>query len=384
MTIGIFANQIILEKAGVGRYAYHLVKEILKADKKNHYILLANFVRKGKQRRAALEQFVKSTGNTNTEIFVTRMPDAWRDWLYGSNFPVSKLYPKKIDLFFALFPTNIPKNGWEKEFCVIHDLVYEKYPETMGKKFVSYYRERTQNAVLKSRVIFCDSRSTQDDLVGFLPVAKGKAEVVYPGPTELNQARATLPEGLKNKRYILNVGTLEPRKNLENLLRGYAGLPERLKVQYPLVLVGAKGWQEGSIFKTVQEENLTRFVKFLGFVPDETLSKLYAEAKLFVYPSLYEGFGLPVLEAMQYETPVITSNVSSLPEVAGRGAIYIDPLAPNEITRAIQKVLEGKADLNELKSAAAKHIAQFSWEKSAQKVISTFDRFRDDAKSAKI
>ena len=169
------------------------------------------------------------------------------------------------------------------------------------------------------------------------------------------------------------LGTIEPRKNLIGLFKAYALLPIALQEIYPLVVAGAEGWNTGETFNCLKVLKLDNKVKFLGFVSDGVLSKLYKETALFVYPSLYEGFGFPVLEALSFGAPVITSNVSSLPEVAGKAAVLVDPNEPKSISNAIQKLLEHKEDADKLRLIAQKQVDKFSWQMSAKETLKVFE-----------
>jgi glycosyltransferase involved in cell wall biosynthesis len=169
--------------------------------------------------------------------------------------------------------------------------------------------------------------------------------------------------------YLLAVGTLEPRKNLLTLLHAYAALPPSVP---PLVLTGSPGWGNQTLATTLATLNLGERVRFTGYVADEVLPALYSAAELFLYPSLYEGFGLPVLEAMACGAPVITSSTSSLPEVAGAAAVLIDPQRADHLAEAIQTLLETPDQRARLREAGLARAQTFSWDRCAQDTVNVY------------
>ena len=176
------------------------------------------------------------------------------------------------------------------------------------------------------------------------------------------------------KRYVLAVGTLEPRKNLTTLLRAFARLREGSAVDpaVGLVIAGARGWLDDPIFEAVQSLGLERAVNFPGFVDDDDLPALYQGAELFVFPSLHEGFGLPLLEAMACGVPVVASNASALPEVAGGAALLVDPHDAEALAQAIARVLGDEALRARLRDAGVARAAQFSWQTAARRTLDAY------------
>lgn len=174
--------------------------------------------------------------------------------------------------------------------------------------------------------------------------------------------------------YILYVGSIEPRKNLIRLLEAFAQL-RHWSTRWDLVVVGGRNiWKSSPVGETTEKLELKHFVHFTGYIPDSDLPGIYNGADLFVFPSLYEGFGLPVLEAMACGTPVITSNTSSLPEVAGDAALLVDPYNVEEIAAAMRHVLEDSALANDLRERGLEHAKKFSWEKTARQTISVYEK----------
>lgn len=363
MRIAIDASRVINEKAGIGRYTKKLIGNLLEIDKENDYILLFNFWNNFLTKKAQAESYKQK----NTEIKCRRYPGLIKESLLKSNFGFNRFLNKEADIFLA--PTFLDFDFSLKisQIVVIHDLSMFYYPEHLGKKLSNKFEKVTKMAAEKSDKIITISQSTKRDLIKTLNIEKDKISVIYPGLNKFPVVASKLPNGLKSQEYILAVGTIEPRKNLIGLIKAYAMLSEKLQNKYPLVLSGAIGWGTDEIFK--EAEKIKDKIRFLSYQPDEMLAKLYKEAKVFVYPSFYEGFGFPIIEAMQFGTPVITSDLSSMPEAGGRAALYIDPEDSKSISGALQKVLEGKINIDKVSKLGQDQASKFSWEKTAKETL---------------
>ena len=267
----------------------------------------------------------------------------------------------------------------------VHDLTFLRFPQAFPRTRRHYLARMTALSCRRARVVIADSKATAHDLQALLQVPAEKIVVVYPGvdpryrplpdrAVEAYRAKKQWPD-----RFILMVGTLEPRKNHLGLIEAYAiyrGLAQR---PLPLVIGGGKGWHYRQIFQRVQALGLEQHVHFLGFVPWEDLPWLYNAATLFVYPSRYEGFGLPVAEAMRCGVPVITSNASSLPEVACHAAITIDPNEPEALARAMWTVTEKEPErLAAMREQGFHHAQQFQWERAAAQTARVYARALHD------
>lgn len=260
----------------------------------------------------------------------------------------------------------------------IHDLSILRYPQHYSVLQRLHLQWALPRMVRSAAAIIAVSEATKRDLIEHLNVPPDRVHVVPNGvdhrrfhPRHRPEARqrAGLMLGIEPP-YILALSTLEPRKNLPTLLRAYA----RLGRDVPkLVLAGARGWGEGPLFELVKELGLQDRVRFTGYVPEAVLPDLYAGARLFVYPSLSEGFGLPVLEALACAAPVVTGNSSSLPEVAGDAALLVDASSASELTRAMRQVLESKKLRDELRAKGPKQAAKFSWERTAQQTLAVYE-----------
>jgi glycosyltransferase involved in cell wall biosynthesis len=262
----------------------------------------------------------------------------------------------------------------------VHDLSFLRFPNAFRPFNRTYLALATRASVRRARCVIAVSESTRQDVIALLGAPPDKVVVVYNGVTEafspapapqaVEQARQLgLPE-----RYILYVGTLEPRKNLVRLLDAYAALRRRSADAPPLVIAGGKGWYYEEIERRVDELDLGQQVIFPGFVPAEDLPWLYRGAALFVYPSIFEGFGLPVLEAMACGAPVITSTVSSLPEVAGDAALLVDPEDTEGLADAMHRALCEPGLAEALRAAGIERARRFSWDHTAAETAGHYRR----------
>jgi glycosyltransferase involved in cell wall biosynthesis len=261
----------------------------------------------------------------------------------------------------------------------IHDVIPFIYPETSTTLDWLIYRFWLPLAVRRLDAIITVSTQSKEDIVRFLPVDEDKITVVPLAaggayrPLAGNEVAAALQKYEISKPYILYVGSLESRKNLPRLLEAYAQL-RRWSEQWTMVIVGARKWKYAPIFETVQRLGLEPYVDFTGYVEEEDLPALYNGADLFVFPSLYEGFGLPVLEAMACGTPVVTSNTSSLPEVAGDAALLVDPYDVEEIAAAMRSILEDEALAADLRERGLVRAKEFSWKRTARETIAVYEK----------
>ena len=264
-----------------------------------------------------------------------------------------------------------------RSVITIHDLAFLRYPYLLTPESARYYGQ-VGRAVRSADPVIAVSEATRQDVLELLHADPGKVTVVYeaaspdcvplpPIEVEANRARLGLPE-----RFVLFVGTLEPRKNLPVLLEAFARVWEEHRV--PLVVVGRKGWLYEEVFRTRDSLGLKDEVQFAGSVSGDQLLHYYNCADCLVLPSLYEGFGLPVLEAMACGTPVIVSNVSSLPEIVGDAGLLVEPTDVEGLAAAIGRLLASTELRDELGKKALARSAQFSWERAARETLDLYHR----------
>jgi len=271
-----------------------------------------------------------------------------------------------------------------RTMLTVHDLSFMRYPECADAHLRAYLNKVVPRSVRRADLVLADSQHTKDDLAELLDVDADRIEVIYPGVEERFRPigdKATLEEVRKRyslpPRFVLGLGTLQPRKNFTRLIEAYS----LLITHYPflqLVIVGGKGWLYEEIFAAVEELGLEEKVIFAGFVADGDLPTLYNLADLFVFPSLYEGFGLPPLEAMACGTPVITSNASSLPEVVGEAGLMVEATDVKALAEAMKRVLEDDVLREGMIAKGLEQARQFTWQKAAAKLLNLYEAMSSD------
>lgn len=258
----------------------------------------------------------------------------------------------------------------------IHDLVWRHASDTM--KTLGWLGERVfmERSIRTANRVVAVSSATKAAVAEAYPWAGHKTSVVYPGCTPLaeNSDEDVLKRAKINRPFVLFVGTLEPRKNLNGLLRAFAMLPDHLKSGLQLVIAGGQGWGRDDLQTEISRLQLADLVRLTGFVSDAELGTLYRRAKFLAMPSLYEGFGLPIIEANAAGIPVLTSSSSSMPEVGGDAALLVDPLSDTSIANGLERLLADARLYEKLRQAACENAARFNWAKSAAELSAVFEQ----------
>ncbi|HEX7446488.1 MAG TPA: glycosyltransferase family 1 protein [Pirellulales bacterium] len=265
----------------------------------------------------------------------------------------------------------------------VHDMSYLRYPQFMPKDRVAWLRRRMGQSLRQSRVILADSHFTRQELLELCPqVDADRVMVTWLGvdgeyfADPIHAAR--LPEvrrrlGLPNE-FVLYLGTLEPRKNLQGLISAYRRLPAEMQASYPLVLAGMSGWNQAFFRKELAELRERGVLYELGYVAQDDVPVLMRAASVFCFPSFYEGFGLPPLEAAACGTPVLASRAASLPEVLGQAAVYVDPHSPDDIAAGLRRVLDDQQLQTHLRLAGPARAAEFPWQRCARQTLAAYQR----------
>jgi glycosyltransferase involved in cell wall biosynthesis len=271
-----------------------------------------------------------------------------------------------------------------KKVLTVHDIAVLKYPETRKMEHIIKWRFAFPLILKNTDKIIAVSKNTKMDLIRYFNIPQEKIKVVYNGVSKRMKVidEADILNRIRDKynlpqKFILCVSTLEPRKNIPMLIKAYYRLKKSRYLTHKLILVGSKGWKYSNIFEAIKQLNLGRDVIFTGYVPDEDLPAIYNMADLFVYPSLYEGFGLPPLEAMACGTPVITSNTSSLPEVIGDAGIMIDPYYCDALTKAIYEVLTNEGLREDMTKKGFERARSFTWINTAKETLKVYEDIID-------
>ncbi|MCP4130476.1 MAG: glycosyltransferase family 4 protein [bacterium] len=282
---------------------------------------------------------------------------------------------KKIDVYIGTSPFYYPLFFLPgiKKISFVYDIVWKLYPETMSAKNRAIMKLTTLRNMKRSDLLVAISENTKKDIRDNLGVTTPVVPILLASDKEIfYKAKKADSEKIKKKynitkKYLLTVSTLEPRKNMISILRAFSRL-ENYK-DYQLVLVGRLGWIGKEFFSDIGVMGIEDSLLITGYIPGEDLAPLYTGAEAFVFPSLYEGFGLPVLEAMQCGCPVITAHNSSLPEVIGDAGILVDARNIDDITAALKKVLTSSGLINTMRKKGLKQAEKFSWKKSAQELL---------------
>lgn len=283
------------------------------------------------------------------------------------------------DLYWQ--PNFIPESHIKSKLTVttVHDLSFHLHPQWHPKERIEYFSQNFFDNIGRSDHIITVSKYIKQEIIDTLNIEADKISVIYNGIDQEiykeysdDESKTTADKFNLPNKYILFVGSIEPRKNLINLLRAYTNLPESIKNEYPLLLVGYKGWGNDEIYSIIKKNK--SHIYYVGYVNDLELAHIYSRASLFIYPSYYEGFGIPPIEAMACATPVIVSNKTSLPEVCGDCALYIEPDNPDDIREKILYILNDKSLQQNLREKGKKWVSRYSWDKSAKEHMILFER----------
>jgi glycosyltransferase involved in cell wall biosynthesis len=384
--IGIDYTAAARQRAGIGRYTRELVTALLtleSASESPHKYVV--FAATGQLPRAHWQREIDHLrASCNLQFAVRNLPlsDDWlaRLW-HRLRLPIPvETITGSLDVFYSPDFVLPPTRRTTCTLLTVHDLSFLHCPEVFVPPLRRYLERVVPRSIARADLVLADSAHTRFDIVSLLGVPPDRVQVLYSGVPPGFRSEPDLGEGerlrarygLGGRRYVLSVGTLQPRKNYVRLIRAFANLePEAVEPEAQLVIAGGRGWLYQDIF--AEAERHGDRVRLLGFVDEADLPALYRNAALFAFPSLYEGFGLPVLEAMACGVPVVCSNASSLPEVAGDAALLVDPLDTDGLAEAMARVLEDAGLRREMVARGAAQAARFTWARAARQLVGVFD-----------
>lgn len=360
MRIAVDARPLSMPLTGIGRYTHSILSEMTKMD--HEWCLYSDSVMA--TRLASLANVTVRHGSTQASsargLYYSQ--GVFRSWLKKDNPDVFWSPRHHLPLWMD---SGIPR------VLTIHDMVWKRFPETMPWQARALERMLMPTSIKQANRIICVSQFTASELAYFWPDQVQKCEIIPLAAMECcdGDQRARLEQ----QPYILFVGTLEPRKNLRRLLQAFSKLVNARSIKENLVIVGGKGWGGSDLAALLRNLKIEDRVVLAGYVNDSQLQQLYLGARCLVLPSLYEGFGLPVLEAMQFGVPAIVSDAGALPEVTGDAALFIDPQSVNSIARTIEMLMQDQGLHARLSMQGKKRAGEFSWQRAARSTIDVFN-----------
>ncbi len=354
------------DRAGVGRYAFNLMKGLVENNERHEIFLYGNEIP---------EKFKKHNVNILTTAINYDSHPAQEVW-ENIYLPLSLNY-NRIDVFHSpafflfLFAPGV------KKIVTIHDLAVFKFPEDFPYRFAKYLQLMIRLSTKVADRIIADSNAVKNDLIDILGLEEKKISVTYLGIDEMFAEGSE--KGIDNfkeakgltRGFILYAGTIEPRKNIINLIKAFALMKNR-GLPHKLVLAGKRGWLSEPIFEEIKRSRFRNDISLTGYIPDEELKLYYSSCDVFVYPSLYEGFGLPPLEAMACGAPVVVSDIPVFRELLHNSAIFVNPESPESIAGGIETIIINTGLKDELKKKGTEVYKKYTWRKTAEETLKVY------------
>lgn len=387
MKLLLNTESLIPPLTGIGNYTCNLIEQLQSADIETIECFIGARSFSAEQALsnsvAASAQYVRNRDNGSAPR--TPLRDMLRNWSFAyrvrellRNAQLQMRASQRRDFVYHE-PNFILKAHSGPCVATIHDLSFIHHPHFHPKKRVEWLTAQLPKTLKRADFLITDSNLVRDELIGDFGVSADKVKTVYLGasqayrPQTPEQTRETLNRyGLQHGRYVLFVGTLEPRKGVDTLIDGWCRLPAALREQYPLVLAGAPGWHNQALNERIKALETSHGLRQLSFVPGDDLPALYAGAAVFAYPSLYEGFGLPVLEAMQCGVPVICSADTSMSEFAQGSAWLVERGNAEQLSVQLNDLLSNEAQRLQLAEAGLQRAAAFSWKRCAEETLEIY------------
>jgi glycosyltransferase involved in cell wall biosynthesis len=378
MRIGIDVSMTADSKTGLPSYARSLVEAMARVDREDEFWLYPiTWHSFPLNWREAVHPRARNFKTVCGHWPPRRLLRAWQR---GDR---KQLLGPPPDVYFSPFH-NAPDRWFPRLVCVFHDISFRVYPEFSTEANRVYCEQQFARAARLAHRIVTVSHFSKAEIVRHMGMAPERIEVVHEAadPRYVHRPGSAVPERFRAQLglpFVLYVGSVEPRKNLATLVDAFAALPAPLRQRSALAIAGGSGWKNSAVYEAVERHGLREQVHLLGFVTDEELVALYNACTVFCYPSLYEGFGLPVAEAMSCGAPVITSRVSSLPEVGGEAVRYVDePRDAAALSAELREVLEDTGLRERLRALGLAQAATFSWDRAARETLAILRRVVDD------
>lgn len=372
LTLAIDYTPAYEQGGGIGRYVRELVQALAAVDNQNTYRLFVS---------GTPTHRLPAPPGPNFTWASTRLSPRWMARLWHRTrvpLPV-EVFTGKIQLYHATDFVLPPTRQKTRTLLTVHDLSFVRVPEAASPRLKAYLDTVVPRSLQRADHVLADSQSTKDDIVEIYGLSPTRITPLLSGvspqfkPLDHMQVAAVRHKyGLGDTPFILSVGTVQPRKNYARLVQALRLLRDH-NLDINLVISGGKGWLEDSLYAAIAETGLTNAVRLIGFAAESDLPALYNAATCFAFPSLYEGFGLPVLEAMACGTPVMTSDISSLPEVAGDAALLVDPYNVDAITEALYRLITDTVLRNQLIQRGQIHADSFTWERAARQLRTIYE-----------
>ena len=376
--VGIDVTSALTQGGGIGRYTRELIGALSQTDFANQFDITL-FSAQPPAQLPVSNPLPTHPAISHKPAFLT---EKWlyRIW-YRLRFPLPvQTFTGRLNLFHSPDFVLPPLAGNIPSLLTVHDLSFLHYPHTFTPALVNYLNSVVPWSVGRATHVLADSIATQEDLINLWQVPADKITVLYSGvngrfspvkdPAAIDHLRIKYKLG--DNPWILAVGTVQPRKNYQLLIQAFAKIADRFP--HNLVITGGKGWLFEDILDEVQAQGLDGRVIFTGFVDDEDLPAMYSGATVLAFPSLYEGFGLPILEAMGCGTPVINSDASCLPEVTGDATVQLPPEGIDRWADGLANILADDALRDELISKGHEQIKTFTWQRSAGQLLSIYNK----------
>ncbi len=366
MKIGVDARLLSRPLTGIGRYTFEMCKALSKIENISLFLYSPAPI---------LDNIKSDLGST--QIKTANWQNGLLRQIWSETYLPLWATEDRVDIFWGpthRLPRFLPKNI--ARIVTIHDLVWKYAGNTMPPLSCLLEKYQMPFAVQSADIIIVDSQSTYEGLTKEFNIDNNRVEVITPAANYIqnNMPFAELKKYNISQPFFLFVGTIEPRKNLTRLLKAYSSLPEALKSQIMLVIAGGKGWGKTDLRDNINKLGLKENVNILGYVEDTILRALYAHAQFLAMPSVYEGFGLPLLEAMVQGTPVLTADNSSMPEVAGDAGLLVDATNVSSIKEGLFQIISDDILRNKLAQNAKIQAGKFSWNKSARQMAELFEK----------